>query len=129
MKANCMKDIGVVRIPCLFVIACSFVILICGCMDRKSDYALANEISLSSDDVLALVRSVVMKQGQRLSDEEKEIILQSAPKLAQYRMAETFGQYLWSWNLPTGRTIEVKYTGDLKPMIDTEKMIVVFLNK
>jgi hypothetical protein len=72
---------------------------------------------------------VVIEKGQELFEEEKKIILRSVPKTAQYQMAGTFAQYIWSWNLPTGRTIEVNCVGALKPRIDTDRMVVFFSNK
>lgn len=135
MKGYCTKDISALRVLCLLAIACIVAIATSGCKDRgvlseeKNDREVSlDEIKASSDEVVALVRSVVMEQGQKLSEEEKKIILRSAPKTAQYKMAGTVGQYIWSWKLPTGRAVEASYVGDLK-QIDTERLAVLFLNK
>lgn len=87
----------------LLVVTCLVLVATCGCRkkeilsgERNSHHVSSDEIKASSDKVVALVRSIVMKQGQILSDEEKKIILRSVPKTAQYQMAGTFGQYLWS---------------------------------
>ena len=125
-----------VRVLYLLAIACLFEIAPYGCRDKEvlsevknGRPLLSNKIDISSDDLLALVRSVVMKKCQGLSEEEKEVVLRSVPKTGRYRMAETFGQYFWIWNLPTGRSVQVFYTGDLKPRINTEHIVVRLLNK
>jgi hypothetical protein len=41
-------------------------------------------------------------------------------------MAGAFGQYFWNWDLPTGRTVNVRYSGDIKPLLDKENITVVF---
>jgi len=120
----------------LLVTTCLVLVATCGCKNKEilpkeeSGYQVSpNSINISSDEVFNLIRSVVIEKGQELSEEEKKIILRSVPKTAQYQMAGTFGQYIWSWNLPTGRMIEVRYVGDLKSPIDTEKITVLFSNK
>lgn len=74
----------------LLVVACLILVATYGCRekeippeDRNSPYSSLNEVNASSDKVVALVRSIVMKQGQRLSEEEKEVVLQSVPKTAR----------------------------------------------
>ncbi len=135
MKGYCTKDISALRVLCLLAIACIVAIATSGCKDRevlseeKNDREVSlNEMDISSDNVVALVRSIVIEKGQELSEEEKKIILRSVPKTAQYKMAGTVGQYIWSWKLPTGRAVEASYVGDLK-QIDTERLAVLFLNK
>jgi hypothetical protein len=136
MKAFYTKDICEYSVLYLLVIACIIAIANYGCRDRqvlsegKNDrHVLSNEIDISSDDVLALVRSVVMKKCQGLSKEEKEFIQRSVPKIGRYQMAGTFGQYFWIWDLPIGRSVEVFYTGNLEPRINTENILVRFSNK
>lgn len=119
----------------LSVITCLFLVATCGCKDKEiapkeknGHPVLRNRINASSAEVFNLIRSVVIEKIQGLSEEEKKIILQSAPKTAQYKMAGTVGQYIWSWKLPSGRVVEASYVGDLK-QIDTEKLVVLFSNK
>ena len=120
----------------LLVITCLVLVATCGCKNKeippeeKNGHPLSpNGVNTSSNEVLNLIRSIVIEKSQVLHDDEKKIILQSVPKTAHYKMAGTFGQYIWSWNLPTGRKIEVYYVGDLNSPIDTEKITVLFSNK
>ncbi|MHC4694186.1 MAG: hypothetical protein ACYS67_15700 [Planctomycetota bacterium] len=131
MKAFYTKDICECRILYLLVIACIGAIATYGCREKKvlsegknGRYVLSNDIDITSDDVLVLVRLEVIKKCQALSEQEKELILRSVPKTGRYQMAKTFGQYFWIWNLPMGRSVGVFYTGDLKPSINTEYIVV-----
>ena len=125
MKLNVLSDIYLLVIPCLILIA------VCGCKNKETlrqknvSQALLNETKASSGHVITLVRSIVMKRGQGLSEEEKKIILRSIPEVAQYKMAGTAGQYVWSWKLTTGRAVGASYLGNLE-QVDTDKMVVFY---
>lgn len=68
----------------------------------------------------------MIEESRELSETEKKIILHSTPRIGRYKMAGAFGQYFWNWDLPTGRTVNVRYSGDIKPLLDKENITVVF---
>lgn len=82
---------------------------------------------LLSPDVLRVVRELVLKQVPDLSEQDKSVILKVNPEIARYKMAATFGQYGWRWEVPSGHIISVAYMGDITPEnIDTSKMKISF---
>ena len=103
-------------IICFYAFNCLVIAAIYGCTTQQNLLA-------EKDKFVANVRSVVLERGQMLSDQEKVFIMQSNPETRQYKMAGTFGQYSWHWSLPTGRSIDVSYTGDLATF-DTHKIII-----
>ena len=136
MKGYYSRDCCALRVFCLLIITCLGLTATCGCRAKKEGIAQKNENRASSnntvqrtDKVVALVRSVVMKQGKSLSDGEKAAILQSPPKTDKYRMGLTLWQHRWVWKLPTGCTVTAYYTGDLELVIDPEKIAVFFSDR
>jgi len=84
-----------------------------------SDYT-----NVSNDDVVNIVRSVVISQIPELSNEEKMTIMYIPPETGVYKMGGPFGQYIWSWELSKGQWITVSYIGSLSPTIDTSQFEV-----
>ena len=81
----------------------------------------------STNKVVDLIRSVVIKQTKTLSNREKVVILNSAPDTCRYRVGLNFWEYYWFWRLPTGRTIKVTYTGFLES-IDPGRVNVIIVD-
>lgn len=112
------KGIDTLRILCFCTLTCLVVPAIHGCATQQN-------LLVEKDEVVALVKSVVLEGHQMLSDEDTAFIMQSSPETGQYKMAGTFGQYFWHWSLPSGRSIDVSYTGDLKAL-DKNKITIRF---
>ena len=107
----------------------SGILLLIGCAyketpsERIKENISQDKQELQKDNTLTLIRTVVIKQLKSLSEKEKETVLLSTPQFAQYRMADSFGQYRWSWNLPTGHTLTANYIGPLNK-INTEEIVI-----
>lgn len=99
-----------------FAFNCLLISMICGC-------AVQQDLLAEKDEYIANLRFVVLDRVEILSEQEKIFIMQSDPKVQQYKIAGTFGQYGWIWNVPTGRSIIVSYTGDLTTF-DTDKIMI-----
>jgi hypothetical protein len=133
-KKSIFMNRFILDIICSFLFISTISISYSGCkeknvlLEHKKDYHVSEEnIKHTKNETLALVRSVLIEQQHSLSEKEKEIILQSSPRFAEYRMASVVGQYEWTWSLPTGRIASITFLGDLDA-IDKEKLVTNLSN-
>ena len=79
----------------------------------KDKEEVPSDESLPDSTTVQQIRNAVLNNIPELSDEEKQIILERAPLFARYEIAGPVGQYGWRWDLPTGRSVSVWFTGDI----------------
>ena len=89
--------------------------------DKKTVYS---DESLS-DSTLYLLRNAAINSVGQLSNEEKKHILETVPHVGRYILAGEFKQYKWRWDLPTGRSVRVSFTGFIESMDVNELQIAV----
>lgn len=111
-----------------------FRIALCCLIVLSSMFALTCRMSMSEEppealsdpNTLRLIRNVAINNIPMVSNEEERAILERSPQLGQYKMAGSFGQYGWRWDLPTGRSVVVSFTGNINH-IEVDKLQVAVL--
>jgi hypothetical protein len=109
----------------LYLFIFSVILTISNCRLKKEESKAQVNKTSPSKDILQRIREEVIKNVKPLTEKEKSTILKSKPQIMEYKMAGQFGQYGWSWELSTHRTIHVAFTGDLSAIDPNDLMISV----
>ena len=90
---------------------------------QKGKKAFLSDEGLS-DSTLHLIRDAIINKGQ-LSNQEKKAILETTPKVGRYKLAGEFKQYKLLWDLPTGRSVLVSFTGSIESIDENDLQIAL----
>ena len=69
----------------------------------------------------AEIRSWVLAEATLDQMERHHVQTHSPDKVGAYKIAGSYGQYVFSWLMPTGRSVTVNYEGDIEN-IDIERL-------
>ncbi len=95
----------------------------------KDKEKVSSDENLPDSTTVQQIRNAVLNNIAQLSNEEKKIILETAPLFARYEIAGPVGQYGWRWDLPTGRSVSVSFTGDIDHVDVNRLQIAVIVSK
>lgn len=91
---------------------------------QKDKRAVTPDESLS-DSTLHLIRNAAINNIGQLSNEEQRTILETTPQVGRYKLAGEFKQYKLRWDLPTGRSVLVSFTGFIENIDENDLQIAL----
>lgn len=92
---------------------------------KKNDKGAVTSDENLPGSALDQIRNAAINTTGNLSDEEKKIILETAPQVGRYKLAGEFKQYKLRWDLPTGRSVLVSFTGYIKSIDENDLQVAL----